>query len=417
LAYFPFTYKKNTDGPLWFISDISNSGHEVWPAQLSLGYSMIPELSGNLLNGHVFYRFARLDREWAGMTANGSLVLNQSAQPFLAGEITFMPFKWISFSGLTGVLEYSLGKSKEKNSQNVFSINIVEINIKNNFHIDFGSSAVWAKRFELGYLFPLADKFLYQNNIGDFDNVALFFDLMWQYPGVGKIWFSLFLDEANPESEFFEKSKMMYAYQIGGSFHIPWLAFSSITFSYTKNEPFNYTHKFEILPWYGEGHMETNYVNNGRSLGHYIPPNSDEILVRFDTMPVINSRVSLQYQLIRHGADYGDRAVAGSSLWSELQGYQRGSDPHLRKYFLHDGAYQWMHIFKLSGEYSFTGSRLPFKVFCEVGAVYSYFTDIDSSIEPNAGYSSPYSVVNNNPAYPHSLSLIMVLGVKIFPKW
>jgi hypothetical protein len=419
LTYFPYTYKKNWDGSVWYTSKVDNAGHEEWPEALSIGYSMIPELAGAGLNGHVFYRFARVDREWSGMTSNGSLVLNQSAQPFFAAELTITPFTWISFSGLAGILEHSaIGiKDSARTFQNAFSINMLEVNIKNYFHIDFGSSAVWPKRFELGYLFPLVDKFLYQNNIGDFDNMALFLNLQGQYPGLGKLWFSFFMDEVNTEGGFFEKSRQMYSYQFGGSFHIPLLSFTSVTLSYTKVEPYTYTHTREDVPWYGTLPMETNYVNNGRPLGYYIPPNSDEILVRFDTMPAPRSKVSLQYQLIRHGADYGSRAVGGSSFWSELDPDERSD---IKKYFLHDGAYQWMHIFKVGGEYSFSGFKIPVKLFCELGGVYSYFTDIDNSIPANAGIPNmgsrhPYSIINK-PEYPHSISFIMFLGVKVFPK-
>jgi len=413
-AFFPYTYKKNWDGSVWFTTDVSNSGHEGWPQELSIGYSMIPELAGTFLNGHVSYRIARLDREWGGMTNNGSLILNQSAQPFLAGEVTFTPFEWFSFSSLTGVLEYNNTngiKNSAAASQNAFSIVMLEGNYKNYFHFDIGSSVVWPKRFELGYIFPLADNFLYQNNIGDFDNMALFLNFQGQYPGFGKLWASLFLDEANPEGNFFEKSREMYAYQVGASVQIPGLAFSSITAGYTKVEPYTYTHTRESVPWYSN-YMETSYTNNGISLGHYIPPNSDEILVRFDTMATLRSIIRLQYQLIRHGADFGDRAVGGSSLLSELDPSGRSDKINLRKYFLHDGAYQWMHIIKLNGEYSLSGFKVPVKVFCELGGVYSYFTDIEGDV--NSGYK-PYSVINT-PVYPHSLSLIGVLGVTIFPK-
>ena len=417
LAYFPYTYKKHWDGFVWYITDISNSGQEGWPNELSIGYSMLPELAGIFFNGHVSYRFARLDREWAGMTNNGSLVLNQSAQPFVAIETTITPFNWLSVSSLTGVLEYykTAGlKESAENFQNAFSIVMLEINYEKYMHIDFGSSVVWPKRFELGYIFPFADNFLYQNNIGDFDNMALFFNILGQYPGLGKLWFSLFLDEANPASgKLFNLSRQMFAFQFGTSVHIPWLAFSSATLSYTKVEPYNYTHTREFLPWYGDRIMEQNYVNGGKSLGHYIPPNSDEILVRLESMPTTQSLVRLQYQLIRHGADYGSGAVGGSSLWSELDPSGRDTKPNLRKYFLEDGAYQWMHIFKIGGEYSFTGFNVPVKLFGEVGGVYSYFTNIDG--EPNSGSPSSYKVINT-PEYPHSLGFIAVLGVRIFPK-
>jgi hypothetical protein len=416
MAFFPYTYKKKWEGSVWYTTDVSNSGHQGWPQELAIGYSMIPELAGEFLNGHIFYRFASLDREWGGMTSNSSLVLNQSAQPFLAGEITFAPFEWLSFSSLTGVLEYNntagIQESAET-SQNAFSIVMLELNINRIAHIDIGSTVVWPKRFELGYLFPLADNFLYQNNIGDFDNMALFLSIQGQLPGMGKLWFSLFLDEANPESDFWVKSKEMYAFQVGASARFLWLPFGSVTLSYTKIEPYNYTHIRESVPWYGDLPMETNYVNNGKSLGHYIPPNSDEILFRLDSIPVPRSLARLQYQLIRHGADYGDRAVGGSSLMSELDPRGRGSKPNLRKYFLHDGAYQWTHIFKLMGEYSFTGFNVPVKLFCELGGVYSYFTDIDGEV--NSGSKYDYSVIDT-PLYPHSLGFIGVFGIKIFPK-
>ena len=426
LAYFPYTYTKRWDGYVFNSGGFTTGGMLAWPVDgFNLAYSMLPELAGTLLNGHVFYRFSRHDREWAGMTTNGSLVLNQSAQPFLAIETVIRPFTWMAFSSLTGVLEYhnathdtNRARIDESSGvfQNAFSINMLELNYKNYVQVGFGSSAVWSKRFELGYLFPFADNFIYQTSIGDFDNMALFFNIQGQYPGIGKLWLSLFIDEMSPSSDFMELSRMMYAYQVGVSVNIPWLPFSSVTLSYTKNEPYNYTHIRVDTPWNTSPWMETNYVNFGKSLGHYIPPNADELLIRFETIPFPQSMFSVQYQMIRHGADYGDRAVAGSSLWSELLKYGRGSNPRTRKYFLEDGAYQWMHILRLRGEYSLTSFNVPVRIFCEVGGVFSYFTDIDNNIEPNSGFPSSYRIINT-PQYPHSLSFIGVLGIQIFPKF
>jgi hypothetical protein len=427
LAYFPFTYKKLWDGFLHPAADVSSSGQVAWPNDFSLGYSMKPEMAGEIFNGHFFYRFARIDREWGGMTSGSSLVFNQNAQPFLAIETVIQPFPWISFSSLTGVLEYHNAVGPPDNDgrvptgmienaevfQNAFSIVMLEFNIRDYFHIGFGSSVIWPKRFELAYLFPFADNFLAQNNTGDFDNLALFLNLQGQYPGIGKLWFSIFFDELNPQElrNIASMDRMMFALQVGGSFHIPWLPFSSITASYTKVEPYNYTHVRETFPWYGDNLMETNYVSFGRSLGHYIPPNSDEFLIRFDTLPTPESMLSFQYQLIRHGANYGNRAVDGSSLWSELDpcGDERSNNPALRKNFLRDGAYQWMHILRLRGEYSFTGLGLPVRVFAEVGGVFSYFTDIFDS-EDN------FRVIDI-PEYPRSTRFIAVLGFRIFPKF
>jgi hypothetical protein len=411
LAYFPYTYKKKWDAFVWAATNIGNSGMLNWPDAGSVGYSMFSELSGSLLNGHIMYRFARLDREWAGPVNNGSLLLNKSAQPFLAFETVIMPFNWISFSSLTGVLEYNNIEGLKDSAatfQNAFSIVMLEISDNKTIKGSIGSSVIWPKRFELGYPSPLMDNYLYQNNIGDFDNLTLFINLEGQYPGIGKLWFSLFLDELSFESDIFIKDRSMYAFQAGGSFYFPWLPFASITLSYTKIEPYNYTHNIVEVPWY-TNIMETNYVSFGRPLGYYLPPNSDEILLRIETIPVPRSMIGFQYQLIRHGADYGDRAVDGSSFWSELKEDGRSS---MLKYFLRDGAYNWMHIFKLKGEYSFTGKKLPLKVIGEVGGVYSYFTDTDSQL----GISGNYKIIDT-PYYPHTLSLIGFLGVQVFPKF
>jgi len=420
LAYFPYTYKKKWDSFVFSVKAISNHDMLVWPEELSVGYSMMSELSGEVLNGHFMYRFSRIDREWAGSISNGSLVLNKSAQPFLAFETVIVPFNWISFSSLTGILEYNnaIGdldnvahlKGDSETFQNAFSIVMLEISHKKLFKVSFGSSVVWPKRFELGYLYPLAENYLYQNNIGDFDNLALFLNIEGQYPaGLGKAWISAFIDEISLESDLTTKDRTMYAMQFGGLFYLPWLPFASITLSYTKIEPYNYTHNRIETPWYKDDKMQSNYVNFGKSLGYYLPPNSDEILIRVQAVPVQRSLVSFQYQMIRHGADYGDRAVDGSSLWSELKEKDRSS---MKKYFLHDGAYQWMHIFKIGGEYSFTGKKLPVKLIAEIGGVYSYFTDSDSELGSNGNIRTI-----NTPQYPHTLTFIGFIGIQLFPKF
>ena len=424
LAYFPYAFKKRWDGLLFPLGQYSSSGMIAWPYDWSVGYQMLPELSGSLFKDHLFYRFARLEREWAGMATNASLILNQSAQPFLAFETVITPFPWITISSLTGILEFdstpvsgneALLKEESSTFQNAFSIVMLDVNIKRYVNISIGSSVVWPKRFELGYLFSFSENFLYQNNIGDFDNMALFLNAQMQYPGIGKLWFSFALDELNLAnlSSMFQMDRMMYIFQLGGSFQIPWLSFASISLSYTKNEPYNYTHPRIWTPWNRSAKMEQNYINFGRPLGHYLPPNSDEFLIRFEMMPVPDCLVRFQYQMIRHGADYGDRAVDGSSLHSELNG-NRNTNLALRKFFLRDGAYQWSHILRLRGEYSLVSLKVPIKLFAEIGGVYSYFTDIEGTA--NSGKKGNYSKINT-PQYPHSLSLNTMVGVQIFPKF
>jgi hypothetical protein len=417
LSYFPYAYQKRWDGFVFPLNDLSSSGQAAWPEGLSVGYNTLPELGGAFLDNHLSYRVGRLYREWGAMTAGGSLIMNQRARPFLALEASVSPFDWFHFSTLTGVLEYynqdGLKKSAETN-QNAFSVSMMELNLKNYLHFDVGSTVIWPKRFELGYLFPLIDNFLYQNNVGDFDNMAIFFNLKGQFPGIAKAWFSFFLDEVNiaDRSKIFELDREMYAFQAGTAVVFPWLPFASLSLRYTKIEPYCYTHTKEFVPWYGGENgsaMETAYVNNGESLGYYLPPNSDELLVRFETLPWADTPLHVQYQMIRHGADFGPGAVDGSSLRSELDPRDRSGNPILMKYFLRDGAYQWLHIVKAGGELSL--GTAPLHLFAEAGVVFSHFTNIEGA--PNSGSPSSYSKVDNAD-YPATTTFIATLGVSLF---
>jgi hypothetical protein len=221
----------------------------------------------------------------------------------------------------------------------------------------------------------------------------------------------------------------MYAWQFGASALLPRLPFASLQMRYTKIEPYNYTHLREKMPWYGDTPMITSYTNSGKSLGYYLPPNSDELLLRFETMPSALSSLNFQYQMIRHGAEYGRSAVDGSSLQSELDPSGRDTKSVLKKSFLQDGAYQWQHVLKIGGDYRFP--KTPVQVFAEAGVVLSYFTDIDGpdvsvtladgtpvTVNKNAnfgdGRSHNYSVIDTA-EYPKSNTFIASIGVRIFP--
>jgi hypothetical protein len=416
-AFFPYSYQKRWDGYVFGLTDISGGGHRSWPQDLSVGYTLLPEISGVLLNNHISYRVGRLEREWGAMSNGSSLVFNQQAQPFLALEATVTPYSWLHFSTLSGVLEFFNEhgiQDSARTSQNAFSLSMLELDYKRFFHFDAGTSVIWPKRFELGYMFPLENAFFYQGNIGDFDNLGIFLDLKAQYPGIAGAWFSLFLDEVSVEKNMFELDRSMYAFQTGAQVYIPWLPFSSLSLRYTKIEPYCYTHTREIVPWYGSTPMETAYTNNGESLGYYLPPNSDELLLRFETIPLPQIQAHVQYQMIRHGADYGNSAVDGSSFLSELDPEGRSEKAVLRKYFLRDGAYQWLHILKIGVKYSFARSKIPLQVFGEAGVVFSYFTNIDG--KANSGSASSYAIIDTA-EYPKSNYVVATVGFRLFPQW
>jgi hypothetical protein len=208
----------------------------------------------------------------------------------------------------------------------------------------------------------------------------------------------------------------MYAFQGGMNIRIPWLSFSSLTLSLTKIEPYCYTHTRVFTPWYGTGNggipMETAYVSNGENLGYYLPPNSAELLAKFETMPGPHTKLRVQYQLVIHGADYGSHAVDGSNLLSELDPENRDTNPVLKKFFLQDGAYQWQNVVKIGVEHTLAKYKLPIRLFGEIGVVHSFFSDIDGAA--NSGGKSSFSIVNT-PEYPHSTRFIVNIGFVVYP--
>lgn len=448
-AYLPYGYNKFWDGSVYeFEGGINAGGLGPWPNKASLAFGMKGEMRGVFLNDIVEVAAGRINREWGGMDEGASLVLNAKARPFFAGELILRPFKWISLKTLTGVLEMpnrgdmlstafypvdANGKNTLKDRlekvsentdeykdykffQNAFSLAELDIDFKY-LHIDFGSSCVWPKRFELGYSFPFIDRVVYQNDVGDYDNLALFGNLKIRYPGVGYGWFSFYLDELNAFlTKFWKNTRAMYAFQVGGKIALPdQLPYGAFSFRYTRVEPFCYTHQsINGTPWYN-GYINENYSNNGYSLGYYLQPNSDEILLKLDFKPNADSTAALQYQLIRHAADFGPQSVPGSNLYSELPLIHRGD---LRKNFLFDGAYEWSHIWTLSGSYKINAA-LPVKLSLTAGVIYDYFTSIAGKSVSIYEYDNRFNVEEDNfhvneGDYRDSLGAVFTLAITLF---
>ena len=412
LTHFPYTYKKRWDGSVYFPRDLSD--FKYWPDSIAGSYNLTSELSASFLEHKLIMRLGRLRHEWGSTSAGSSLALNQMARPFLGIEAEFNPVSWFGIASLTGALEYSnVGGIKESSMtfQNLFSVTMLQFRYKNYVFFDVVDAVVYPKRFEPGYISPVTNSFFYQNNIGDFDNMAMTFNIRAQYPGWGNIWFSFFVDEMNLTSDLLTLDRQMVAMQGGVNVPLPFLSFSSLKLSYTKVNPYAYTHNRNNNPWYGSV-METGYTNNGVNLGYYLPPNADEILVRLNTMPVKDINAHLQYQLIRHGADFGPSAVDGSNLRSELDPDDRDTNDVLKRYFLRDGAYQWSHIVRVGAEWNLSGA--PISLIGEAGAVISYFTNIKEEANVT-GKAHDYAVVDTVD-YPKSTGFIVKLGVRVFPR-
>lgn len=432
-SYLPYTYRKPWDGQIYLLSDMSASGTEGWATELGISGGITAEIKTSLLDDRLTIGAGRQYHEWAAMDNGSSLVMNKNARPFFEFNTGMELFPWLKFSTLAGILEYpnadymnegcypeDPGSSDDSYFfQNAFSLNMIELDFKY-LHLDFGSSVVYPKRFELGYLFPLVIYVEYQNHIGDSDNLALFGDIKVRKPGLGSIWGSVYMDEINIQSNLFTQTRVMFAGQLGAKAVLPKIPFGSISFRYTKVEPYCYTHHaINYTSWYNHYIME-NYTNNGECLGYYLPPNSDEFHVRFEARPRSFLTTSVQYQFIRHGADYGSQQVPGSSLYSEMNKFHRDE---LEKYFLHDGAYNWMHIISLGTTFEHKNLKRTLQLNANAGFLYSYYTMIDSekydrSIYGNYGnckdvdFSTKYYFVDNE-EYPVQFGAVLGFGIKV----
>ncbi|HAH63454.1 MAG TPA: hypothetical protein DCL73_15315 [Treponema sp.] len=436
-AYFPYTFFKGWDGSMYKLSNLTASGLDGWCDDLGLGFGIRAEMTSSFLDDKVQVRFGRIYREWAAMDEGASLVLSSNAHPFLAFETEITPVKWFTLSSITGILEFpnsdyivgdayncstdSTDYSNAAFFQNAYSASMVETNFKY-VHFDFGTTSIWPKRLDLGYLFPLMNAVFYQNNIGDYDNIALFTDLKLQYPGIGYVWGSLFLDEFNGLSsesglrgDWLHSTRDMYATQVGSKVYIPWLPFATLAVRYTKVEPYCYTHQaINYTPWYTH-YISEAYMNAGEPIGYYLPPNSDEINVRFETTPLTNLAAHLEYQFIRHGAEYGSQAVNGSSIYSELDPcILSGDRDDIKKYFLHDGAYQWIHVIKVGADWSLKRFKVPVTLYSEVGFYYSYYTVLDDDDYANDNSSHAYHIAGDDSEYPSEAGFIISGGIKLF---
>lgn len=430
-AWLPFTNIYSSSGQYYWVSKLVPSRLGEWTNDVTAYGNFYGEIHASFLNDKINLDFGRMTREWAAMDKGSSLVLNRTAVPFYGIDFNVNVNSWLSYSFLNGNLENpnradlltsdwqpDRDCSDSYYFQNSFSLQMVEMNFKN-LHIDFGSSVVYPKRFEFGYFFPLTVLVEYQNHVGDYDNVAMFGDIRYTWPGVAQIWGSLYTDEINDfKTNPLSGTREMFAIQGGVKVVVPQASFGTVTMRYTKVEPYCYTHhSINYVPYY-DHYICENYTNNGLCIGSYLPPNADEILFRFDQKPTENISLSFAYQLVRHGADYGSQQVPGSSLYSELDNTNRDE---FHKYFLHDGAYNWIHAISANGSFEQKNCKYPFKIDLTVGLVFNYFTGINQTDynskdqfgnSDSINFNTPYSIIDTD-EYPFKIGPVISLGFTV----
>lgn len=366
---------------------------------IAFGYDMRPELTASFFDGRLVFRAGILEGLNAGHGSSG-LILSNQATAFPSFEMNMRPLEWMNFYSIVGSLGNFMTDSQNSQdiqNQKMFSYHNLEFFMNDYIYLSFYEGIIWGKRFEIAYLNPFNAFMIAQNLTGDVDNVALGFSGAISVPYVGKLWFDLFFDELVLND--FKSPRTELAVQVGITIPIPGLPFSSITGQYTKIEPYTYTHYPQSYSTNGlsvqgkQVYTNTNFTNQGRNLGYYLKPNSDEIHVSFETLPMPGLEVSVSYSLIRHGTNlkvkrwrgndgkiYDTQAEAvtasgGATAVNVFNDYMITGDIDAylnygiigaieRKSFLNDGIYDWTNAVRLwlSYDFAYLKSWLPFKV-------------------------------------------------------
>lgn len=394
--YLPYDYTKEWDSNhIWFSSPRYSLGTLDYP---TASYDIREDIAAESDNGALMVRLSRFRRDW-GMGA-GSFALSGTARPFVGLETVFHPSKYFAISGLVGSLTNWEKGSNEKSTavayadldgdgaaddpyytalsyQKMLGLQRMELFPTDWLTISATSTLVGAKRFELGYFSPMLFSVMYQNQLADIDNLGVQVDGQILVPRIGKFYGSFYADEMEITnlSELFTKVRNMFALQGGVKIPVPGAAFATLTAQYTKIEPFVYSH---YPTWYPDYRLrvDTSYTQDGENLGYYLPPNSDEFLVKFEMTPKPDWRVGLKYRFVRHGEYGGD--VDDYLNYSLLSSYKN-------KNFLHDGIYDYSHIVNLDVAWrpvnppKFLGADIPFEIDLGYGMSYTWYEDGENS--------------------------------------
>jgi len=377
---FPFASGKPWDGG---VLSLRNPGdYAGWPDDPALACGLEAEFNGIFFDDLLKLRLGRIRRDWGPGVNGASLFMNAHARPFAALEGTFMPLSWLNISFLGGALEH-FGEDSQWPSgglaggpfSNVLTAAQIEINPIRYIRLDIGAAAVVLEQ----------------------PNAAFFSNLELRIPGLLALWGGIFVDRLNSSSDsFFALNGNSYAYQAGVKTLMHWLPFAAFTLRYTKIQPYCYTGK-------------SGFISGGESLGFYLPPNSDELLLRIESMLFPAIKAHVQFQMIRHGADYGYGAVPGSSLYDTL------ADGNSGKYFLMDGVYQWDNVIKLGGscnlKASGTRGSAPLAIFAETGLIVTNYT---INGDAGVGNEADYETLNDS-VYRGRTGFLFSIGFRVFP--
>jgi hypothetical protein len=280
----------------------------------AFNFLLAPEITISLLDDKLNIRWGMFERDWG--VGDGNLNISKNARSFDAIEGKMDITSWMRYYYLTGtltapkILASAGGYGRPDQYQNMLTTKRLEFYLPTDLTFSLYETVMWPKRLELGYLNPFMVTTIYQNTLGDYDNMFAGFDFSWGLTESTEVYGSFMIDETqtvNPLN-FFTDPRSIFGLQAGAKQHVPFLPFLTLSLQYTRLEPFFYTHRPLSHPSYDNEIIEQDlsYTNKLENLGYYLSPNSDEIKLSIDTFPAESVQGRLEVAYIRHSDQYGD---------------------------------------------------------------------------------------------------------------
>jgi len=316
------------------------------------------ELNGSWFDGALQFSINNQRRSWGHDQSN--LVLSSSARRFPGIEVKIQPAKWIRYSYVMGSL-FSYASQDSNYRRQIYGYDLGDVQKNLTYHllefiptrwlqISAGGSNIWSKRFELAYMVPFVMPQFTQIDVGDHDNLTMYFDVATLIPSVGKIWGGFFVDEF----DFKTSGKLMkmphnrYAWQIGWKSNLlsEFIPGTTSTLKYTRLSPFVYTHYPETdFNTFGNRALDMTYTHDESNLGFYLPPNSSELNWNLVNIAVPDLVLSLDNKLIIHGTNDLVSTNIYQIYGDVYRQYYEEPNRAMIKYpyanFTKDGIYDW----------------------------------------------------------------------------
>ena len=228
--------------------------------------------------GNLLVDFGRGDNRW-GSGRRGNLLFSDNPPPFDYLSARYDVGEFLRFIYLTGALHpypeiYQSqdttvsGRTRNISESKFVAAHRLEIYPCRGVEIGLSESVIYGERgLEPAYLNPLNFYYSAEHNLGDMDNVSWSGDVELNLLRGIALYGEFFIDDMQTRKLGTDYIGNKFAY-LGGCFIVNPAGLSDldITFEYTRIDPFCYTHFFPI----------NTYKNWNSSLGHFLPPNSQE---------------------------------------------------------------------------------------------------------------------------------------------